>query len=221
MSRRGWKSLAALAAYCLVSFLFFSLPVASHPERIVVGSDFQAGDEHPGASPGGRTRSCTARTRSSRTPSGRRPATTWPGRPRSRSWHSRSRRSQPSRARSRVSTLCRSCYLPSPRGRPSCSAGTSRAGSGRPSQAGTCSASRPTRSVKSRATRTWWPCSSFPSSRSSCCATSTASSAAAGSPSTSASYSRHRPGSRRRSSRRSRSLSRSRGRSLLARSHEA
>jgi hypothetical protein len=40
MSRRGWKSLAALAAYCLVSFLFFGLPIASHPERIVVGSDF-------------------------------------------------------------------------------------------------------------------------------------------------------------------------------------
>jgi hypothetical protein len=40
MSRRSWTSLAVLGAYCLVAFLFFGLPVAAHPGRIVVGSDF-------------------------------------------------------------------------------------------------------------------------------------------------------------------------------------
>jgi hypothetical protein len=40
LSRRSWASLGPLAAYCLVAFLFFGLPVASHPGRVVVGSDF-------------------------------------------------------------------------------------------------------------------------------------------------------------------------------------
>ncbi|HEX4521497.1 MAG TPA: hypothetical protein VH063_18125 [Gaiellaceae bacterium] len=40
MSRNAWTSLGAFGGYCLVVFLFFGLPIATHPGRVVVGSDF-------------------------------------------------------------------------------------------------------------------------------------------------------------------------------------
>jgi hypothetical protein len=36
-SRRGWTTVAALAIYCVLSFLYFGLGVAAHPGRMVIG----------------------------------------------------------------------------------------------------------------------------------------------------------------------------------------